>query len=206
MKNNHILLLGSQSASRKMLLEDAQIPFMVLSQSADEKSCDWTLPRQQLVTAIAEHKMNNLLLPAGMQDGEFCFVLTADTLSQDLSGVIHGKPTDKEDARLKIQAARAGAYLSTAFCLEKKIWRQGSWHLLERIQQCVDASYVFDIPDEWIDMYLKKSLGFFASNAIAIEGFGAQFLRSINGSYTTIVGLPMFELRQALMKLNFFTK
>ena len=65
--------------------------------------------------------------------------------------------------------------------------------------------YKFVIPDEWIEIYLKHSLlALSASNAIAVEGYGAQFLTAVNGSYSAIVGLPMFELRQALSDVGFF--
>ncbi|MCX5922118.1 MAG: Maf family protein [Candidatus Dependentiae bacterium] len=43
-----------------------------------------------------------------------------------------------------------------------------------------------------------------AAHTIAIEEFGAQFLKVIHGSYLTIVGLPLFELREALEELDFF--
>jgi predicted house-cleaning NTP pyrophosphatase (Maf/HAM1 superfamily) len=36
-----------------------------------------------------------------------------------------------------------------------------------------------------------------------IEDFGENFLKSVNGSYTTILGLPMFELRRALKEIGF---
>jgi predicted house-cleaning NTP pyrophosphatase (Maf/HAM1 superfamily) len=70
----------------------------------------------------------------------------------------------------------------------------------------VTADYVFDVPDAWLDIYLEKSRGLVASGAIAIEEFGSQFLKTVHGSYTTIVGLPMYELREALEKIGFFVK
>jgi len=205
MKTNNILFLGSKSPSRKLLLEEAHIPFEVVSQDADETVCDWGLPVQQLVESIALHKMEHVVLPKG-QEGQECFVLTADTLSQDVEGTIHGKPVDKADAIAKIQAARKGSKLCTAFCLDKKIYTSGQWEVEQRIEQAVHASYQFVIPDEWIGVYLEKSLGLQASNAIAIEGYGTQFLKMITGSYSTIVGLPMFEVREALTQIGFFTK
>ena len=36
-----------------------------------------------------------------------------------------------------------------------------------------------------------------------IEGIGQAFLKNINGSYTAVIGLPLFELRQALKKIGF---
>jgi len=68
----------------------------------------------------------------------------------------------------------------------------------------VEAGYRFVIPDHWIDRYLEHSWAMIASGAIAVEFYGAQFLQWIDGSYTTVMGLPMFELRQDLEKLGFF--
>lgn len=203
MKN--ILLLGSTSQPRQQLLKEAQIPFQLVEQRADESQCDWGLPLQQLVEQIALYKMDHVVLPKGKKS-EICFVLTADTLSQNKGGKIEGKPIDSDDAIKKIKAARAGTRLCTSFCLDKKIWCGGAWNIAERIQKSVFAEYQFIIPDEWIDNYLENSIGLSCSNAIAVDLYGAQFLKAVHGSYTTIVGLPMFELREALAQLGFFEK
>jgi septum formation protein len=147
--------------------------------------------------------MNHAIVPAG-REGDFGFVLTADTLSQDFDGTINGKPHDRADAIAMIKRARAGSRLATAFCLDKKVYRTGAWETDKRIERCITARYVFAIPDHWIEIYLDTTIALSASNAIAIEGYGAQFLKSIDGSYSTIVGLPMFELREALEEVGFF--
>lgn len=198
-----ILYLGSTSASRQMLLQEAQIPFQCVTQTADETLCDWALPLKQLVEKIALYKMEHVILPLG-NEGERRFVLTADTLSQDMDGTIHGKPKDRQDAIDKIRRARAGSRLCTAFCLDVRNYQSSVWYIEKRICVAVSAEYIFDVPEEWVEIYLEKSMGLHASNAIAIEGFGGQFLKSVHGSYTTIVGLPMFEVRQALEEVDFF--
>jgi len=199
----NILLLGSKSPSRQMLLRQAGIPFCVVSQDADETLCDYGLPLEQLVAAIALHKMEHVVLPPGKQEGVVCFVLTGDTLSQDMDGTVHGKPVDRADAIAKIKSARAGSRLCTAFCLDKKVWRDGAWRVEQRIKKQVAAEFLFAVPDEWIEIYLDNSIGLQTANAIAIED-GIQYLKWIRGSYSTIVGMPMFELREALEELGFF--
>ncbi len=201
MKN--VLLLGSKSQSRQMLLREMQIPFQLIKQEADESQCDWGLPLAQLVKSIARHKMNHVVLPS-KAGGTICFVLTADTLSQDKSGEINGKPVNKNDAILKIKRAREGTNLCTAFCLDKKIFHNGLWQTEERIEEQVYAEYKFIVPDDWIALYLRKSLALQASNAIAVEEFGSQFLQSVTGSYSAIVGLPLFQVRTALERIGFF--
>lgn len=202
MKN--ILLLASKSPSRQMLLREASIPFRVIEQDADESQCDWGLSFSQVVSRIAHYKMEHAILPVGNTVGDRCFVLTADTLSSDANGVIHGKPTDRADAILKIKAARAGSLLCTAFCLDRRSWDGSTWHVDERIEQVVEVRYVFDIPDTWIDIYLNHTIAQQCAGAIAVEGFGSQFLQSVEGSHSAIIGLPLFEVRKTLEKLEFF--
>lgn len=202
MKN--ILLLASSSQSRQQLLKESLIPFKVIEQTADEELCDHTLPLDQLVMCVAKFKMEHVIMPEGTQEGQVAFVLTADTLSQDKSGAINKKPVDRADAWRKIQAARNGNKLSTAFCLEKRTWQNDQWRTMDRVDRTVSAEYRYDIPDQEIDYYLDNSLGLKASGAIAAEGFGLQYLEYLHGSYSTIIGLPLYELRQALHQQGFF--
>lgn len=200
---NHILYLASKSESRKKLLQKAGITFEIIEQDVDETQCDWNLPLQQVVESIARYKMEHVILPTG-KEGQTIFVLTADTLSIDATGAIRGKPNDKADAVAMLKAARKGPNIcGTAFCLDKKLFKNGSWHTDKRIINYAQATYEFDIPDEWIDEYITRVDALQAAGAIRIED-GAQFVKSISGSYAAIVGLPMFELRQALMALGFY--
>lgn len=202
--SKNILYFGSKSQSRRMLLAESKINFIVVGQNADEAQCDWTLPLPQLVMSIALHKMEHVILPHGEQEGDECFVLTADTMSHDKMGTIHGKPVDRNDAVSKIKAAREGSFLCTAFCLDKKVWRAGEWQLQERVTDVVSAEFVYYVSDEWIDTYLENTPYLDVSGAIAVELYGNQFLKNVNGSYSTIIGLPLFEVRLALEKLGFF--
>jgi septum formation protein len=206
MNSHNILFLGSKSPSRKELLEQAGINFIGVSQDADETQCDWRLPLEQVVNHIALYKMKHVILPDGDKENEVCFVLTADTLSLEPDGTISGKPTDREDAIAKIKAAQKGwMRTATAFCLDRKIWKNGVWHLEERIQDCVVSEYIFHIPDNWIERYLEhEQRSAQASGAIAIEQFGIFFFKEVRGSFSSIVGLPMYELREALEKIGFF--
>ncbi len=197
------LYLASQSVSRQQLLKEANIPFELLGQSADESACDWSQPLKQVVLSISLHKMEHVVLPRG-KEGDEIIVLTADTLSQNSDGIIEGKPMDQEDAIRKIKKARNGTQLYTAFCMDKKRYENNQWQNIKRIHQAVKAEYKFVVPDVWVERYLKHSLGMSCSNAIVVELYGSQFLKEVSGSYTAIVGLPMFEVREALSDLNFY--
>ena len=199
------LYLSSSSQSRQMLLNQAQIPFTLIKQSADESKCDWHLSLPEVVKNIAQYKMAHSIMPDG-KEGDVCFVLTADTLTLDAHDTIQGKPTDRQDAIKKLRAIRDGFVTAgTAFCLERKKYSDGRWHTQERIVEYVKAEYLFQVPDECIDAYLDQSVGLAASGAIGIETYGGQFLKEIRGSYTAVVGMPLFELRLSLEKLGFYS-
>lgn len=200
----HILYLASQSPSRAFLLQQARIPFIVIHQNADELVFGWEGPLDKLVLSIARHKMAHATLPHHAIPDERLFVVTADTLSEDLDGTIHGKPSDHSDARAKIISARAGTRLCTAYVLHVYRWRDATWELEDAIERVVRVSFRFNIPDAWVDRYLANSIGLNAANAIAIEEYGSQFLEWIDGSYSAIVGLPLYELREDLEKRGFF--
>lgn len=197
------LFLGSKSQSRQQLLAKAGILFIVVSQDADETVCDWNLPMSDIVSRIALYKMDHVVLPAG-SEGDTCFVLTADTLSCDAQGTIFGKPANRQEAINMIKATRNGGLTGTAFCLDKKTWRSHGWHCEQRITRYVASECFFDVPDSWLDIYLEQPFVYSSAGAIFVEDFGAQFVKEIKGSYSTIQGLPMYELREALNEIGFF--
>lgn len=203
-----VLLLGSSSASRQKLLKQAGIKFIVIGHTADETSCGLADSLPELVGKIARLKMEHVSLPTNATEGDICFVLTADTLNQDSTGAILGKPVDRADAARMLKAASQGITCTgTAFCLEKKIYQSGRWLTQERIEQYAQGTYLFCIAEELMEDYFNHSDYYLqTAGAIAIEEYGIQYFKEVYGSFTAIVGLPMYELYQALIAIGFFKK
>lgn len=202
MKN--ILFLASNSASRKSLLAQADIPFQIISQNADESLCDMNRELSLVVSDLAQLKMHHAILPQGQFQGQIIFVLTADTLTKDIHGTLHGKPTDRQDAIRILKLCRAGTIIGTAFCLQKLIWQDDSWNALETILEYDQAHCIMNVPDEFLDFYLDRIPFLTISGAIDIAGIGDQFLQEVNGSYSAVLGLPMCKVRQSLYALGFY--
>ncbi len=192
----HTLYIASQSASRHQLLKQAQIPFIPIDHYADEKACSWEGSVHDIVLNIAHRKMEHVVLPEGV--GNTVFMVTADTLSVNAYGEIHTKPDDYDDAVRMIVAAREGTTVSTGFCIRKMQYEDATWHIIDEHAGVVAADIWINIPEQWINDYFIKQ-------PYAIEGYGLQFLERIVGSYTAVIGLPMFELRNALSDLGFYT-
>lgn len=199
------LYLASQSSSRNMLLQSSQIPFSLLTQDAEESQCSLSQPLEQLVRQLALLKMKHVKLPIA-EEGSVAFFLTADTMTRDSFGQLLGKPVDREDAIRMLKSCRKGAVIGTAFCLERKIFQRDIWITQKTVVGYDQASCVVNIPDAFLDFYLDRVSFMHVSGGIAIEGFGDQFVSEVKGSYSAILGLPMYKIRQALYDLGFYDR
>ena len=167
-------------------------------------ACDWNLPFQEIVMRIALYKMEHVIFTqSDSLDGNICFVLTADTLTYYADNSMSGKPVDRNDAIKKIKKAAEGSTTGTAFCLDKKIWVHDTWQTENRILGYAQGFCRFILPDQWLNAYLKQ-VSVCTAGAIFVEGFGMQFVKDVQGSYSAIIGLPMFELREGLQEIGFF--
>lgn len=203
----NVLYLGSQSAVRQHLLTISGIPYKVLQHTSNEIIDSTNLSFNDHVLAIAKHKMKHLVFPDHTNEtGNTIFILTADTLMRmQHNKQILGKPKDKTDAKRMLRILRSGTIkLATGCCLEKKEWKDDSWHTIEKYHWVTPTTLEFHVPDKDMETYFEKMPhALYACGAGVIEDFGLNFLKSINGSFTAVLGLPLFELREMLEKLNF---
>lgn len=204
-----LIYLASGSHSRQELLKLSNIPFVVVRQTANEEQFSRDHGLQDVVCKIASEKMRCAVLPDGKTEGEIAYVLTADTMGTVTGGEVLGKPKDQADAKRMLQAFRQGAVTGTAFCLDKRAWNGTGWVVIDRVVRYVEASYTFNVPDNMLDLYFKHAVARFGisyldvSGAVAIEDYGLQFATNFQGSFTAVIGLPLYELREELAKMGF---
>ena len=197
------LYLGSQSSSRQKLLRDAGIRFAVASHTSDENVIRGDLPFNEYVMKIAQEKMRHVVL-----DQSNCrYVLTADTLVHlPSSGLILGKPKDREDAKNMIRAMRHEVVeVVTGCCLQKYGTSVHGTHVVASATWTTGALIEFHVDEEFIDAYFDKEPYALsaAGSCIVDSGYGQSFFKRITGSYSAVIGLPLFELRQELLKMGF---
>lgn len=197
------LYLASGSLARRTLLEQARIPFTLISHHANEQLCVLEPSLVESVEKLAQFKMNHSILPLVNGQTEL-FVLTADTLTQDISGKIFGKPKDKTDAVHMIRLLRTGSRIATGACLRVYEAVNEQWILKNEVVLGVESTCVFDVPDECIEDYLNNIDWRSCAGAIQIEGYGFRYLKWIEGSYTAILGLPLYEITAELSRFGFF--
>ena len=205
--NQDVLYLGSQSQPRQNLLKLADIKFKVLMHKSSESVIEPSDNFEKYVIAIACDKMQHLQLPEVNQVKEAkIFVLTVDTLIKTAhTNQILGKPKDLENAKEMLRSIRNQPVdVLTGCCLQIMKQSGKRWEIEKKRCWATGAQIEFSIDEESLDLYFEKEpWALHACGGGVIEGIGQAFLKSINGSYTAVLGLPLFEVRQELKKLNF---
>ncbi|HVV67715.1 MAG TPA: Maf family protein [Gammaproteobacteria bacterium] len=202
-----ILYLASQSSARRRLLDYAKINYQVIAHGSDEVLTFTPSTFHEQVLAIAQHKMQTLVLPnAKTLDNEYIYVLTADTLVRNtVAGQIFGKPINRDDAIAMLTSERqAPVEVLTGCCLEKLHRQDHRWVSVDTAHWVTGATIEFHVDPEAVEQYFSIfPWALQCSGAGVVEDHGLSYLKSISGSYTAVLGLPLYELRLALKKMGF---
>lgn len=177
------LVLASASPRRREFLERLQLTFQIIPADVDEAVFPGELPHEY-VLRIARAKAARV---AGRQRD--CLVLAADT-SVVLGREILGKPTDVEDAKRILRLLSGNEHLvMTAVALD------GTY----RESALVETRVRFrKLADQEIDWYVRTGEPLDKAGAYGIQGLGGAFVRTIDGSASNVVGLPLVETLELL--------
>lgn len=203
----HVLYLASQSKARQQLLQFAGIKFKIIYHRSDEQLESHPHVLSDCVQQIACQKMRSLMLPKRQEVGvDVMFALTADTLIMDPRSLeVLAKPTDKNDAVRMLAIAACGEIeVATGVCLEKFRWHDSSWQQ-DEIRHFSTSTMVEFFVDDTTKYLSELPIALQCSGAGVLEQHGLSYLKSIRGSYTAAMGLPLYEVRQHLKELGFFS-
>lgn len=173
------LILASHSPRRSELLNTVGFSFKTVPADVIEKlDVDLTLRELTLFNARRKAAAVVRLHPEAV-------VLAADTLVA-LQGEVIGKPRDLNHAAqiLRRLSGRVHDVCSGVVISQLTPPRSTSFH---------DISHVrfHRLSKDKIDNYLAKINPLDKAGAYAAQGFGAEIIAEIQGSFTNVVGLPM---------------
>ena len=178
------IVLASQSPRRAELLRAAGIAFTTAAADLDETPREGE-PPEVYVERLAVEKAQ--AVAAGHPDA---FVLGADT-TVVVGGRILGKPLDADDAAgmLRLLAGRSHEVLTGVALVG-----------LAGVTSAVDRTTVWFTPMTEADIhwYVASGEPMDKAGAYGIQGLASRFVSRVEGSYTSIVGLPV-ELVVALL-------
>lgn len=121
-------------------------------------------------------------------------VIAADTIVVR-DDVVLGKPSDAAEAAVMLRslAGRSHAVI-TGFA----VLRGG-----DRVVDAITTEVHFrDLDDAQIERYVSTGEPLDKAGAYGIQGIGALLVRSIEGSYTNVVGLPLVEVLEAVAAMG----
>ncbi|EIJ36404.1 Maf family protein [Thiothrix nivea] len=183
------LVLASASPRRRELL--AQIGLNFLVQTADIE--ETPLPGESaeaLVKRLAKEKAEAVWISRGVSHTPSLPVLGSDTLGI-LDGELLVKPADFEDARRMLRKMSGQRHeILTAVALTGA---GGTQVIVNRSVVKFRALTDAEILAYWQTGEPQDKAG-----AYAIQGYGAVFIEQLEGSYSGVMGLPLFETAQLL--------
>ncbi|MCK4499560.1 Maf family protein [Candidatus Babeliales bacterium] len=203
MKNT--LHLASGSVTRRKLLEESNIPYKIIKQHSDEPEIETNSATEQVLHLSAD-KIKCVDME-GIDKTIDAFIITADTLVQTCkTSQIFGKPRDIQHAKYMMKTMREEAVdVITGCYLEKKHWNGTQWQTVACKQWTTKATLELHIPEGHEEEFIKiMPISLHACGGTIVEGYGQQFLKSIQGSYSSLLGLPMYELKEMLRTLGFY--
>lgn len=170
------------------MLELQEYKFSVVKPKADE-NCRILDPKKNAL----EVSLRKLKASALKHPGEL--ILTADTIVV-LKDHILGKPRDKKDALRMLKKLNGRTHkVMTAFHLGSYDGKK----LKIFSSKVVSSNVVFgDFKDQDYIRYIATGEPMDKAGAYAVQGIGSKFIKRIDGSYTNVVGLPLFEVIEAL--------
>ena len=184
----HPLILASRSPRRRYLLEQAGLTFSVIPSTLDESSVPVSPPSDQ-VRMLANAKAMEVadLYPKSWVIGADTLVLIGDT--------ILGKPDTAAQARQMLKALSGKTHrVLTGYCICCRAEERS-------FSETVETKVSFKTLNETeIDWYLSTGEPFDKAGAYAVQGLGSFLVKRIEGSYTNVVGLPVCEVIECLLR------
>lgn len=192
---NKFIYLASQSPRRQQLLEQLGVPYELLlpEPSEDAEALEQTRPNEaplayvQRVTQLKLVSAQQRLMRRNLPDAP---VLCADT-TVALGRTILGKPANAAHAASMLAqlAGRTHRVLTAVAVGQGRQQAQALSRSQVRFAQ-LDA--------QAISRYVRSGEPMGKAGAYAVQGRAAAFITHISGSYTGIMGLPLFETAQLL--------
>lgn len=196
------IYLASRSPRRQELLLQLGVDFIALplreapgrdrdvqeTPREDEPAADYVKRIARTKASVGWHRLQQRGLPP-------LPVLGADT-EVVLDGAVFGKPADPADAArmLSLLSGRTHEVL-TAIGLR--------WERQLVLAVSVSAVTMRELAADEIERYVATGEPLDKAGGYAVQGAAAAFIRRIEGSYSGVMGLPLFETAEALAHIGF---
>lgn len=197
------IYLASQSPRRQELLTQLGVRFELLLPDSDEdaEAIEEVLPNEKArayVERVTLAKCAAALQRWTKRGLPWAPILCADTTvslpNSDVAQIL-GKPTDASDAEriLRLLSGQTHEVLTAVALLSEQNAKPIS------LVQVSEVEFMA-LSDAQMKAYIASQEPVGKAGAYGIQGLGSAFIRRINGSYSGIMGLPLFEMATLLQQ------
>ncbi|HUQ13650.1 MAG TPA: Maf family protein [Novosphingobium sp.] len=190
-----MIVLASNSASRRTMLEAAGVAFIVKAADVDEGVLKQRLAGSEPAHIALELAAAKALEVSERELGEL--VLGGDSLVE-VDGRLFDKPASRDEAAEHLRAFSGRTMRLTSGAVLARngvaLWRHAETAEL-RVRVLSDAVIARYLAHEW--PAVKACVGVFR-----IEARGVQLFESIEGSHFTVLGMPLLAVLAALRDLG----
>jgi septum formation protein len=180
-----MIYLASHSPRRRELLEQIRVHYQPLAITVDETRYAQEIPQQYVTRlALTKARAGRLVAPTNAP------VLSADTIVvyQDQ---IFGKPLNEVVAQQMLKQLSATSHqVMTAVAVVTPTQES----------VCLNISQVYfrSLSDQEIAAYIATHEPLDKAGSYAIQGMASIFIERIEGSYSGVMGLPLYETAKLL--------
>jgi septum formation protein len=184
------IILASASPQRRQLLAALGVDFAVEPSRIDERDCPETDPAKRAVE-LACMKAKDVA-----SRNPDAYVIGSDTLVVSRDGTLLEKPADVSDARrmLRLQSG-SPSVVHSAVCI---VGPDGSC-----AQGLSSSTVTFaELSEQDIEWWMQSELWRDRSGSFQIDGHGQLLIAKLEGEWTSVVGLPVFLLKELFAELG----
>ena len=187
------IILASKSQVRKKILEENGINCIVEPSNIDEDLIKESLLKENATPKLISKNLAELKANKVSQKKNGNLVLGADSVI-NLNGEIISKPLNRDEALVILKKLNGEKHqLISSVCISKNgsmIWNYTDIAILTMKQMSEDE----------LKLYLMKinDKELYAYNVYQIEGEGGSLFSKIEGDESTIMGLPINQIKEYL--------
>lgn len=187
--NDFPLILASTSPRRQELLTKLGYPFTIILAEIDEGIDDDEPPHDYIMRMVRSKAQR------AVDDIKQGVIITADTIGV-INGQILTKPTDKAHAFAMWELLSDNTHeIWTAVAMS--VVKDGQIIQQKTLKVSTEVTFI-KLTEQMKERYWRTGEPCDKAGAYAIQGGAMAWVRAINGSYTSVVGLPLSEVAELL--------
>lgn len=186
------IVLASSSPRRSELLDQIGVSYKVLSVDVDETVHDDETVTEYVIRMSLEKARSGYLATQKQT-----ITIGADTCIE-CDGEVLGKPVDEKHAsQILTMLSGREHVVHTAVSIVSEC--------IEMTELCSSTVYFDRLEQSTIDAYIATGEPLGKAGAYAIQGKAAQFITKLDGSYSSVMGLPLYETAMLLRECGIKT-